>query len=132
VSEAFVAAHNPRVETVERGGSCICTSGNNISTKHIVPNVKIEIHGRVYGVNLVVLPGLGIDVILGTNWMSKHGVLIDTSTRVITLREPVGDEVFHVPLFLDDGLASSYYVVQALKLSDVLVFFEQMYFPQSC
>jgi hypothetical protein len=27
------------------------------------------------------LPGLGIDVILGMNWMNQNGVLIDTSTR---------------------------------------------------
>ena len=31
--------------------------------------------------DLIVLLGLGIDVILGMNWMSGHGVLIDTSTR---------------------------------------------------
>ena len=46
----------------------------------------------------IVLPGLGIDVILGMNWVSGHGVLIDTSTRTIMLREPKGDGAFLVPL----------------------------------
>lgn len=47
MSEASVAAHNPRVDTVERGGYCIYTVGNNISTKLIVWNVKIDIQEYV-------------------------------------------------------------------------------------
>ena len=41
--------------------------------------------------DLIVLPGLAIDVILG---MSGHGVLIDTTTRTIMLREPKGVMLF--------------------------------------
>jgi hypothetical protein len=54
----------------------------------VVGDVQFEIEGRSYQVDLVVLPGLGIDVILGMNWMSSHGVLIDTSTREVMLRDP--------------------------------------------
>jgi hypothetical protein len=35
-----------------------------------VGNLEFEIEGRKYSLALVVLPGLGIDVILGMNWMS--------------------------------------------------------------
>ena len=48
--------------------------------------------------DLIVLLGLAIDVILGMKWMSDHGVLIDTSTRTIMLREPNGGNAFLVPL----------------------------------
>ena len=48
--------------------------------------------------DLIVLPGLAIDVILGMSWMSDHGVLIYTSTRTIMLREPKGGNAFLVPL----------------------------------
>ena len=48
--------------------------------------------------DLIVLPGLSIDVILGLSWMSDHGVLIDTSTCTIMLREPKGGNAFLVPL----------------------------------
>ena len=48
--------------------------------------------------DLIVLPGLAIDVILGMSWMSDHGVLIDTSTRTIMLREPKWEGAFLVPL----------------------------------
>ena len=52
----------------------------------------------MYTADLVVLPGLGIDIILGMKWMSGHGVLINTSTRVIMLRDPISQEAFLVPL----------------------------------
>ena len=55
----------------------------------------------MYTSDLVVLLGLGIDVILGMKWMSGHGVLIDTSTRVIMLRDPISNEAFLVPLLRD-------------------------------
>ena len=48
--------------------------------------------------DLVVLPGLAIDVILGMKWMSDHRVIIDTSTRTIMLRESKGGNAFLVPL----------------------------------
>ena len=47
----------------------------------------ISIQEREYTTDLIVLPGLSISVILGMNWMKDHGVLIDTSTRTIMLRE---------------------------------------------
>jgi hypothetical protein len=49
-------------------------------------------------VALVVLPGLGIDIILGMNWMSKNGVLIDTSIWVVMLRDPTDQKGFLVQL----------------------------------
>ena len=60
--------------------------------------MRISISDREYTVDLVVLPGLGIDVILGMKWMSGHGVLIDTSTRVVMLWEPDSKNAFLVPL----------------------------------
>ena len=58
----------------------------------------ISIKGREYTTDLIVLPWLAIDVILGMNWMSGHGVPIDTSTRTIMLREQKGGSAFLVPL----------------------------------
>ena len=63
-------------------------------------DVLISIQEREYMMDLIVLPGLSIDVILGMKWMSDHGVLIDTSTHIIMLREPKGGNVFLVPLSL--------------------------------
>ena len=35
----------------------------------------ISIEEREYTMDLIILPGLAIDVILGMNWMRGHGVL---------------------------------------------------------
>ena len=47
--------------------------------------------------DLVVLPGLGIDVILGMKWKSGHGAIIDTANRAIKLKESKGNGTFLVP-----------------------------------
>ena len=88
MSQAFASKHGQHVIDLDSGKFCISAAGNQISTNQLVRDVHIAIEGRSYSTNLVILSGLGIDVILGMKWMSDHGVLIDTSTRVIMLREP--------------------------------------------
>ena len=71
--------------------------------------------------DLIVLPGLAIDVILGMSWMSDHGVLIDTSTWTIMLREPKGGNAFLVPLPQSFDLQNLSYAIQATTLCDIPV-----------
>jgi hypothetical protein len=59
----------------------------------------------------VVLPGLGLDVILGMNWMSQNGVLIDTSTWVVMLRDPTDQKGFLVQLPRQINLSSEVHAV---------------------
>jgi hypothetical protein len=88
ISSTFAAKHGMKVATLGNGGYNISAARNNISTNQLVLGAKIEIEGRLFDLDLVVLPGLGLDVILGMKWMSGNGVLIDTSTRVVMLRDP--------------------------------------------
>jgi hypothetical protein len=81
----------------------------------------ISIEGCEYTFHLVVLLGLGIDVILGMNWMSGHGILIDTSTHVVMLRDPVNNEAFLVQLPHDLALHNVANVVLAKAIADVPV-----------
>jgi len=48
--------------------------------------------------NLVVMPGLVLDVIMGMNWMKEWDAVIDTGKRVLSLRESQGSGSFQVPL----------------------------------
>ena len=98
MSQTFASKHDHRVVTIDKGGYCISAARNNISTNQIVRDVCISISNRGYTSDLIVLLGLEIDVILGMKWMSGHGVLIDTFTRVIMLREPDNKNAFLVPL----------------------------------
>ena len=98
MSQAFTSRHNQKVIEVSKGGYSISLAEATISTNKMVRNVLISLQEREYTMDLIVLPGLSIDVILGMCWMSDHGVLIDTSTRTIMLREPKGGNAFLVPL----------------------------------
>ena len=69
--------------------------------------------------DLIVLSGLAVDVILGMKWMSGHGVLIDTSTRTIMLREPKGDGAFLVPLPKSFDLQNLSCAIQTNTLYDI-------------
>ena len=106
---------------VEGEGYCIRAASGIIPTKLVVGGVQLKIEGQSYQVDLVVLPGLGIDVILGMNWMSSHGVLIDTSTRVVMLRDPSNQEGFLVQLPRDINLSCAANAVQAKAIADIPV-----------
>jgi predicted aspartyl protease len=98
ISPMFASKLAHKLHTVEGGGYCIRAASGNISTRQVVKDVEFEIEGRKYLLTLVVLPRLGIDVILGMNWMSQNVVLIDTSTRVVMLRDPTDQKGFLVQL----------------------------------
>ena len=83
--------------------------------------MPIQISEREYTANLVILPGLGIDVILGMNWMKNHGVLIDTSTRTVMLRDPKNNDAFLVPLPREFDLQNVANAIQPMALADILV-----------
>ena len=55
------------------------------------------------------------------SWMSDHGVLIDTSTRTIMLREPKGGNAFLVPLSQNFELQHLARAIQATTLCDIPV-----------
>ena len=65
-----------------------------VALRSVNNGATLEIGGRQFLADLVVLPGVGIDVILGMNWMSGNGVLINTTTRVVMLRDPSTREAF--------------------------------------
>jgi hypothetical protein len=92
----FASKFAHKLHTVEDGDYCIRAASGNIFINQVVRDLEFEIEGRKYSLTLVVLTGLGIDVILGMNWMSQHGVLIDKSTRVVMLRDPTDQKGFLV------------------------------------
>jgi hypothetical protein len=65
MSFTFASKFNQNITTITNGGYCISVVGNSNSTNQIVKEVSIEIGDQNYVVDLVVLPGVGIDVILG-------------------------------------------------------------------
>jgi hypothetical protein len=98
VSSTFASEHKLNVITIAKGGYCISVVGNNIMTNQVVKDVKNEIGDREFLADLVVLLGVEIDVILGMKWMSGNGVFINTTTRMVMLRDPIDEKGFLVQL----------------------------------
>jgi len=119
MSQAFASKHEQHVVDLDSGKFCISAAGNQISRNQLVRDVHIAIEGRDYSADLVILPGLGIDIILGMNWRSKHGVLIDTSTRVVMLREPDSKEAFLVQLPKNDDICHAANAVRPLTVAEI-------------
>jgi hypothetical protein len=121
VSSIFASENKLNVMTIAKGGYCISAAGNNIMTNQVVKDVMIEIGDREFLVDLVVLPGVGIDVILGMKWMSCNGVLIDTSTRVVMLRVLVDKKGFVVQFPRDIAIHNVANATLAKAIKDIPV-----------
>jgi hypothetical protein len=55
------------------------------------------------------------------NWMSQNGVLIDTSTRVVMLRDPTDQKGFLVQLPRKIDILGEVHAVQAKSIADIPV-----------
>jgi hypothetical protein len=48
-------------------------------------NVPLNLAGKIYKTNLIILDGQGIDVILGIGWMTQHKARLDTASHTVHL-----------------------------------------------
>jgi hypothetical protein len=71
-----------------KGSYMISTPGGKITSNQMVKSVPIQLGSKLIKTCLVLLNLEGIDVILGTNWMTEHRVLLDISSRVIEIDSP--------------------------------------------
>ncbi|XP_027905913.1 uncharacterized protein LOC114165505 [Vigna unguiculata] len=76
-----------------------------VRTSTMCARCKIEVEGRKYRVNLICLPLVGLDVILGMDWLSANHILIDCNER----------KVLFPSLEDEDRLVSSQQVDKAIK-----------------
>jgi hypothetical protein len=120
VSQAFVKRHEQGIVELECAYK-ISSAGADLLTNQIVQGVTLNISNRQYKLNLIVMPGLVLDVIMGMNWMNKMGVVIDIRGRSISLKEPSGEGTFRVVLPRKVDLASTTCVVQTTLLAQIPV-----------
>jgi hypothetical protein len=67
----------------------ISTLGGRVVTKQTVMHAPLDLAGKLYKPNLIVLDGQGLDIILGMGWMRAHKALLDIATRVVQLDSPL-------------------------------------------
>jgi hypothetical protein len=82
--------------------------------------VPIQLGSQVIKTDLVLLNLEGIDVILGTNWMTEHRVLLDISSRVIEIDSPYhGATTLYLPK--QEYLYPCTYAITDTKVRDIPV-----------
>jgi hypothetical protein len=76
----------------------ISTPSGRVEVDHIAQKVPLELSGKVFSTNLIILSGQGIDVILGMSWMKMHKVMLDIAARLVHLNSPMyGKMTLHLP-----------------------------------
>jgi hypothetical protein len=103
-----------------KGSYMIYTPGGNVTSNQMVKSVQIQLGSKLIRTDLVLLNLEGIDVILGTNWMTEHRVLLDISSRVIEIDSPhQGATTLYLPQ--QEYLHSCTYAITDIKVEDIPV-----------
>jgi hypothetical protein len=82
-----------------KGAIMIVTPGGRVATYQLNQQVPIKFGSIIVGTTLLIMGLEGVDIILGTNWLSRHHVLIDVAARAIEIHSPVCGEI---TLYLPD------------------------------
>jgi hypothetical protein len=91
-----------------------------VDTDQIVCKAPLELAGRVFSTDLIILNGQGLDVILGMSWMKMHKAILDIDTRLVHLNSPMyGKVILHLPTI--SRIKVSLHHMVALKLEDIHV-----------
>ena len=76
----------------------IATPGGKIASNQIIRHVPIKLGSKLIKTDLILLNLEGMDVILGMDWMTRHKVLLDISSRAIEIDSPYqGATILYLP-----------------------------------
>jgi hypothetical protein len=98
----------------------ISTLGGRVDADRIIRKAPLELAGRVFSTDLIILRGQGTDVILGMSWMKRHKAVLDIAGRLIRLDSPVYGKVT-LQLSVISRIKTSLHHVAELKLEDIHV-----------
>jgi hypothetical protein len=114
-------AKKAKLSLVASGASdVISTPESRVDGNQIVQKVPLELSGRVFNTNLIILSGQGIDVILGMSWMKMHRAVLDVAGRLVHLDSPMyGKVILHIPVI--SRIKVSLHHMVELKLEDIHV-----------
>jgi hypothetical protein len=117
-------AKKAKLSLVALGASyVISTPGGRVDANWIVQKAPLELSGRIFHTNLIILGGKGIDVILGMSWMKLHRVVLDIAGRLVHLDSPVfGKVILHLPTI--PRIEASLHHVAERKIEDIHVIWE--------
>jgi hypothetical protein len=87
------------------GGITISTPGGRVATYQINKNVPIKFGSLIIKTNLLSLGLDSMDIIMGTDWLTRHQAVIDIAARAIEVHSPTcGETTLYLP---DQGCTHS-------------------------
>jgi hypothetical protein len=81
------------------GGITISTPGGRVATYQINRHVLIRLGSFIFKTTLLIMRLDSVDIILGTDWLSRHHAVIDVAARAIEIHSPLDGEI---TLYLPD------------------------------
>jgi hypothetical protein len=60
----------------------IITPGGQITSSILIRGVCLGLGSKIFPTNLIVISLVGMDVILGMDWMTQHKVVLDVNTKI--------------------------------------------------
>jgi hypothetical protein len=89
ISSSFVVKHHLPI-TIMKQTMLVSSPGGEMRTNHICHAISITIRGVDFLANLIVLDSMGIDIILGMDWLRKYDGVILCAKRAIRLTKEGG------------------------------------------
>jgi hypothetical protein len=91
-----------------------------VDANQIVQKAPLELSGRIFRTNLIILGGKGIDVNLGMSWMKPDKAVLDIAVRLVHLDSPVyGKVILHLSTI--SRIEASLHHVAEQKIEDIHV-----------
>jgi hypothetical protein len=81
------------------GGITISTPGDRVATYQINRHIPIRLGSFIFKTTLLIMGLDSVDIILGTDWLSRHHAVIDVAARAIKIHSPLDGEI---TLYLPD------------------------------
>ena len=80
-----------------KGSYMISTPGGRIASNQIIRHVPIKLGSKIFKTDLILLALEGMDIILGMDWMNRHGAILDISSRTIEFNSIAREEISKIP-----------------------------------
>jgi hypothetical protein len=106
-----------------KGAYMIATPGGKIASNQIYRKVPIQLGSNLIKTDLLLLDLEGMDVLLGMDWMTRHRVSLDISSRAVEIDSPDHETtILYLPQReCNDSCA---YAVEGIKLTDIPIICE--------
>ena len=98
----------------------ISTPGGKIASNQIIRQVPLKLGSKIFKTDLILLALAGMDIILGMDWMNRHGVILDISSRAVETNSPIlGNSTLYLPF--RECINSCAFAMKDIKFEDIPV-----------